>query len=323
MRMIKDGTAAEGADRSHKRRSRWFQGKFLVLFLAVATILGGWAVVAPQFQQKASAIDDKKDIVWDINGGQKAYKAMIEAVRQRVTGGTVLREGILQTNPNLDTSNANIFAVEVQHSGVASSSNASRVRLIFRARDLFLIGWHIAKPQGDAGGTVFWFKGDDPGYRGSDPLNAAASVQEMAFTGNYTDLERNGRSRVGLTLNGQLMEQAFRDIRESDLRRGLRGTSSAAMIFIMTIAEAARFDPLEQAFAQAFDPNGGRYEITANDAKLMNDWSSISDQLVNNLNNRTPINVAIGDDDPATVDFEHATVAGLATLLAICLVTVL
>ncbi|WP_327345509.1 ribonuclease domain-containing protein [Streptomyces europaeiscabiei] len=53
-------TAAEpvGATR-HKRRSRWLSGKFLALFLAVATVLGGVTLLTTESQQKASAaVDD-------------------------------------------------------------------------------------------------------------------------------------------------------------------------------------------------------------------------------------------------------------------------
>ncbi|MGW1784879.1 ribonuclease domain-containing protein [Streptomyces sp. NPDC002143] len=42
----------------HKRRSRWLTGKFLVLFLVVATVLGGIALLSPQAQEKASATTD-------------------------------------------------------------------------------------------------------------------------------------------------------------------------------------------------------------------------------------------------------------------------
>ncbi|GAA3817304.1 ribosome-inactivating family protein [Streptomyces phyllanthi] len=322
-----DTTAAAGraGGPGHKRRSRWLRGKFLVSFLAVATILGGWAVVAPQFEQKASAIDDARDIVWDVNGGQSAYNRMINQVRQRATGGAVLRDSVLQTNPTVtengkEVTNDDIFAVEVWHSGVASSSDAPNVRLIFRARDLFLIGWQVTpSTQGD-GGEILWFQGDapNPGYFGSDPRGNEAVNRNLKFNGSYTDLERVGRARTGLTLSGPVMEQAFRDIRASTVRARTDMTAEAAMIFIMTIAEGARFDPLQQAFGQAFAPNG-QYTVTGNDAALMNSWGNVSDQMVNNMNDRTPINIDIRDNDPSTVDFVETTLGGAAALLAVAL----
>ncbi|MEW2121826.1 ribonuclease domain-containing protein [Streptomyces sp. NPDC005474] len=53
-------TAAEPVDgQRHKRRSRWLSGKFLVLFLAIATVLGGVTLLTTESQQKASAaVDD-------------------------------------------------------------------------------------------------------------------------------------------------------------------------------------------------------------------------------------------------------------------------
>lgn len=326
MTMESTATVGRAGGGGHRRRSRWLSGKFLALFLSVATMLGGWAVIAPQFEQKAAAIDDGKDIVWDINGGQPAFNKMIDKVRQRATGGRVLREGVLQTDPTQD-STSDIFAVEVRHSGAASSSEAPRVRLIFKAKNLFLLGWHIILPiPGDlnpgasnAGGTLIWFKGDDPGYRGSNAEKFPPTVRNLNFTGNYTDLERvAGRPRSGLTLSGPVMEQAFRDIRASAERARTDTTADAAMVLIMTIAEAARFDPLQQAFAQGFATNN-QYTITGNDARLMNSWSDISNQLVSNLNDRTPIDVSIRDNDPSTVDFLATTVSSVTAILAICL----
>jgi hypothetical protein len=53
-------TAAEPAGgQRHKRRSRWLSGKFLALFLAIATVLGGVTLLTTESQQKASAaVDD-------------------------------------------------------------------------------------------------------------------------------------------------------------------------------------------------------------------------------------------------------------------------
>lgn len=47
--------------RAHKRRSRWLSGRFLAIFLAVATLLGGgtWFVTS-QGQQASAAVDDGK-----------------------------------------------------------------------------------------------------------------------------------------------------------------------------------------------------------------------------------------------------------------------
>ncbi|WP_105967770.1 ribosome-inactivating family protein [Streptomyces geranii] len=324
IRTVSDpATPARAGTRGHRRASRWFKGKFLVLFLVVATLLGGAALMVPEFQEKASAIDDNKDIVWDINGGQKAYNNMIEAVRQRATGGAVLREGILQTNPNLDTSDANIFAVELQHSGVPEASETPRVRLLMRARDLFVIGWHITEPGRNSGGTILYFKGDNTGYLGPDPRESPAQTPPtLNFTGSYTDLERTGgRTRTGLTITGPVMEQAFRDLRASPERIRTDTTADAAMIFIMTIAEAARFDPLQQAFAEGLVPGRpGGYTITANDAALMNSWSSISTQVVNNLNNGGALAVEIADGDPTTIDYKGFTLGQVSAFIAIALI---
>jgi hypothetical protein len=113
------------------------------------------------------------------------------------------------------------------------------------------------------------------------------------------------------------MEQAFRDLRASVERQRRDTTADAAMLFIMTIAEAARFDPLEQAFVAPFD--NGTHTISQAEAELMNSWSDASTQMVNNLNNRTPIDFNIDDPDPNEVDFTANTLGSLAAILAIAL----
>lgn len=230
----------------HKRRSRWLTGKFLVLFLAVATLLAGTALVAPQFQEKASAIDDGRDITWDVSGGQKAYDAMINAVRQRATGGRVLREGILQTDPSLDPNNpANVFAINLQASALPGSSDANSVRLIMRARDLFVIGYQVTGGRGPT--NPHFLRGDAPGGMTGDPLN---------FTGSYTDLERVGRQeRAGLKLTLEGMSTAYRTLRDDANENAV---ARSLMLFVMTIAEAARFDPLRQNFRGPSTPTAAR-----------------------------------------------------------------
>ncbi|WP_033322533.1 hypothetical protein [Streptomyces yerevanensis] len=56
------GTGRAPSAHAHRRRSRWLSGKFLALFLAVATLLGGgtW-FVASQEQQASAAVDDGKN----------------------------------------------------------------------------------------------------------------------------------------------------------------------------------------------------------------------------------------------------------------------
>ncbi|MDW4910789.1 ribosome-inactivating family protein [Streptomyces sp. ADMS] len=308
--------------RGHRRGSRWFKGKFLALFLAVATLLGGGALVAPQFQNKASAIDNDKDITWDINGGFSAYEAMVKAVRQRATGGRVLNDGVLQTDPNLDPKKTrgedgerfpNIFALNLEHSGVAGSSDAPRVRLLMRARDLFVIGFELTTPSGPTSDNLHFFKGDDPGYRGA---TGEALPNEESYTGSYIDLERvGGRSRFGFELSGPVMEQAFRDLRD---QRNQASVARAMMVFIMTVAETARFDPLEQAYRAPFD--NGSHTITQSEAELMNSWSEASRQMTNSLNNGAVIDFAVRDSDPNTVDFVAQTLGSLSAILAICIV---
>jgi hypothetical protein len=301
--------------RVSKRRHRAARHpqKRTVLLSVVVILLAVTAVVLPQAQQRASAIDDGKDISWDMNGGSRAYNAMLEAVRQRATGGVVLREGILQTNPG----STEIFTVNVTHSGAPSSSSTpSSFRLIMRASDLFVLGWVIDGPSGQE--RVFFFSEEDTGYRGVD---GDGELVPVPFSGSYGDLENAaGRTRTGLKLNGSSWLTVFVDMIETSVdETGQDAVARAMLALIPAVAEGARFDPIQQAVAPSFD--AGEHVVTPAESALMNDWSKASKQLVDNLNNLTPIDFTV--DDPLTpdVDFQATTVSGMALLLAIALIT--
>ncbi|MER6563763.1 ribosome-inactivating family protein [Streptomyces sp. NPDC001027] len=313
MQPVMDSAASpNGSGRQHRRRSRWLNGKFLAFFLAGAMLLGGAALVVPQFQEKASAIDDGKDITWDMSGGASAYNKMIDQVRQRATGGRVLRDGVLQTDP----STTDTFSINVRNPDVPSSqTDGQGFRLIMRARDLFVIGWVTQNVNGDA--QVIFLKGDDDGYRGADSNNPLP-FEEAPFGGNYTELEAAaGRGRTGIEANSSSWATAFRNMRSSTDQRSV---AQALLMFIPAIAEGARFDPIQTGFAPSFNSNnGGSHTINSAEADLMNSWSDASKQMVDSLNNGTPINFRV--DDPATpeVDFEANSLTALAGILAIAL----
>ncbi|MDX2939128.1 ribosome-inactivating family protein [Streptomyces ipomoeae] len=303
----------------HKRGSRWLNKKFLAFFLVAAVLLGGGALVVPQFQDKASAIDDKKDISWDMSGGTNAYNAMIEAVRKRATergaseGSPTLREGILRTNPT----NTGLFSIDVVNRNVGqSSTDPVGFRLLMRASDLFIVGWLIATPDGAE--QVFFLQGEDEArsYRGQ---TKKAKVVDIPFSGSYTDLERAaGRGRSGTTVNSSVWDNAFRNMiatvtGESDEETVAR----ALLMFIPAIAEAARFDPIQAAFAPTFQ--NGEHTILPAEALLMNNWSKASKQTTDSLDTGSAIDFTI--DDPATpaVDYKATSLTSMAAILAICL----
>ncbi|MFG2025604.1 ribosome-inactivating family protein [Streptomyces sp. NPDC048825] len=310
MPMKETPSAEQVGGPGHKRRSRWLTRKFLVLFLAVATLLGGAALVAPQFQEKASAIDDGNDITWDISGGEKAYDDMIKAVRQRATGGKVLREGVLQTDPTLDTSSRNIFAIDLRASDLPSSSDGNNVRLIVRARDLFIIGYQVRDGRGSA--SPIYFEGDDP-----DPDSAVPSGT-FGFTGSYGDLERRGgQARANMRLNQQVVDAAYQNLRGN---ASVNAAARSMMVFVMMVAEAARFEPLHQDFRQAFGSNGaGETVVNVADAELMNSWGEASRQFAASLENGTPIDFQVDDPATSSIDFGANTLTAMAAILAICL----
>jgi len=290
-----------------KRRS----AKPVLFSIAAALLLLGAAVLAP----RADAADDGNDVDWEFTNGAGAYHTMINNVRQRATGGAVAREGTLRTNPNA-TGN---FTVNVgSRTGVAGDIQVPRARLIIRERDLFVLGFVNGDP--DDTERVFFFRGDDNGYRGT---TGEAEVVNLPFNGSYTELEQNGRSRVGTTLNGPAWETAVRTLENATAASTLRDLAGPLTTFIMAVSEGARFDPIQTAFAPSFNSNnGGEHTVTAAEADLMNSWSEASQQLFDALDDGTPVNFQINDPATPGVDFEATTVSALTIILGIALVIV-
>jgi hypothetical protein len=291
-----------------------------ILIALVVVVMGASAALAPQFQKDAAAIDDDRDISWDMSGGASAYNAMIEAVRRRATertaeqGSPTLREGILRTNP----ASTDVFSIDVVNRNVGQSSTApAGFRLLVRASDLFIIGWHVALPTGVQ--QVYFLRGDDNGYRGPDQN---ATLQQTSFNGSYLELERAaGRSRAGLLVSTPAWEAAFVTmISTAFLEEGEQSIARALLMFIPGIAEAARFDPIQTAFAPTFQ-NTDSHTITPAESQLMNDWGRASSSTVASLKSGTPFDFTV--DDPATpeVDFSANTLTAMAAILAICLIT--
>jgi len=290
-----------------KRRT----GKPVLFSIAAVLLLLGAAVLAP----RADATDDGRDVNWQIGNGASAYNTMINDVRQRATGGAVAREGTLRTNPNA-TGN---FTVNVgSRPGAAGDIDVARIRLILRERDLFVIGFVNGDPDDEE--RVFFLRGDDNGYRGT---TQTAEVINLPFNGSYTELEADGRDRVGTTLNGPSWETALRTLENATAGSNLRDLAGPLTMMIMAVSEGARFDPIQNAFAPSFNSNnGGEHTVTVAEAELMNSWSEASKQLFDALDNGAQVNFQV--DDPATpgVDFEAATVSALTLILGIALVII-
>lgn len=300
---------------AHRQR----RNRSILIALAVV-VMGASAAVAPQFQKDAAAIDDDRDISWDMSGGASAYNAMIEAVRRRATerraneGSSNLREGILQTNP----ASTDVFSIDVTNRNVGQSSTApAGFRLLMRARDLFIIGWHVALPTGVQ--QVYFLRGEDNGYRGPDQT---ATLQQASFDGSYLELERTaGRSRAGLVVSTPAWEEAFITmISTGFLEEDEQSIARALLMFIPGIPEAARFDPIQTAFAPTFQ-NTDSHTITPAESQLMNDWNRASTATLTSLNTAAPLNFSV--DDPATpeVDFLANSLTSMAAILAICLIS--
>ncbi|MPY60808.1 ribosome-inactivating family protein [Streptomyces spongiae] len=230
----------------HKRRARRLSGKFLALYLLISGLLAGAVLVAPQFHERADAVDDSGDITWDVNGGRSAYQAMIRAVRDRAAGVRVPGDGTPRAG--------HVFTVGLRAGEAPRTARPPLVSLLVRARDLAVLGYRLRTQQGHD--SFFCFRGTEVG----DALN------ELRFTGSYRDLERfGGRSRAGLVLDERRLTRSFTVLRDD---ADQAATARALMVFTMTVSEAARFDTLERAFRAAFDH--GSHTVSRAEAELMN-----------------------------------------------------
>lgn len=230
----------------HKHRSRRLSGKFLALYLLISGLLAGAVLVAPQFHEKAGAVDDGGDITWDVNDGMTAYRAMIRAVREQAAGGRMQRDEALRAG--------HVFTVGLRAGEAPRTSRAPLVSLLVRARDLAVVGYRLRTPQGHD--SFFCFRGTG----GSD------TPDELRFGGSYDDLERvGGRSRTGLVIDERLMTRSFTALRDD---ADEASTARALMVFTLTVSEAARFDALERAFQTVFDDRS--HTVSRAEEELMN-----------------------------------------------------
>lgn len=288
MNSVSEPTAAPRAGGGHKRRSRWFKGKFLVLFLAVAALLGGAALMVPQFQDKASAIDDDQDITWDIsngNAGASRYTSMVEAVRQRASKGQFLRDNTHRTRPGATNE---YFSVDmsVQDEG---SSTPSQIRLQIRASDLFVVGW-LNVNEGiynriESGTPPF-------GDRVGQPRNTS-------YNGSYLELERRVGDRANIPLSPNSVRQAVRDLSRSGSTEAQE--ARGLIVLIQTISEAARFRPIEELFRNTYTSEAAL--PPPHILGLENSWAPVSEIGNRHLNN--PNDEAIN-----TLMLAHAGILG-------------
>lgn len=274
--------------RGHRRGSRWFTGKFLVLFLAVATLLGGAALVAPQFQEKASAAGDNvapratsspgetkflEEVAWDIgngNAGASRYTSMLNAVRQRASSSTFLHDNTHRTRPEASNEFFSVN-ISVQDEG---TSTPSQIRVLIRASDLFVVGW---------------LNQNENIYNrleaGTPPLGTDVTARDTPFNGSYIDLERRAGDRANIPLSPNSARQAVRDLSRS-------GSSAAQqarglIVLIQAISEAARFRPIENLFRNTYTTEAALPEGHILD--LENSWdpmSEIANREVNNPNDQ-------------------------------------
>ncbi|QYX78676.1 ribosome-inactivating family protein [Streptomyces akebiae] len=279
-------TPPRAGRRGHKRGSRWFKGKFLIPFLAVATLLGGAAAVIPQLQEKASAANDGNDITWDIgngNAGASRYSTMLEAVRQRASQGRFVLDRTHRTRPDATD---DFFSVDisVQDEG---TSTPNRIRVHIRASDLFVVGWLNQNEN--------IYNRLDTKKRDEDPEPAPplvdcapnggaclqASVHDTPFDGSYLSLERQVGDRANIPLSPNSVRQAVRDLSRSGSTNAQQ--ARGMIVLIQAISEAARFRPIEELIRNTYTTEAATPSPAI--LELENSWDPMSEIAHRHVNN--------------------------------------
>lgn len=254
--------------RGRRRGSRWLNKKFLPVFLAVAVILGGAFLMAPQVQQKASAAINTQPIAYGISAGQTGqsnYSDFLNRLRQRVTGGRFLQGDTLRTDPAA-RDDYTIVQLGAGNEGAA----ANEIMLLVRNSDLFVVGWF-----GRSTNRFTSLEDNIPTL--NDPIDeqrAPAEAVRARFSGNYVDLERRaGQSRLEIGLSPDAVRQSVRDLDRAQSSEAQQ--ARALLVLIQVVAEGARFRPIERLYRDTYI-NGAR-QPDQHLVELENAWQPVSE----------------------------------------------
>jgi hypothetical protein len=250
--------------------------KFLPILLAVAVLLGGAFLMAPQLQQKASAAINNQPITYPISAGQtgqSTYSDFLNRLRQRVTGGRFLQGDTLRTDPAA-RDDFTIVQLGAGNEGAA----ASEIMLLVRNSDLFVVGWLSRSTNRFTSLENNIPTLNDPGAFG---LPAAEPVRAR-FSGNYVALERRagqGRSEIGLSPDA--VRQSIRDLDRASSTEAQQ--ARALIVLIQVVAEGARFRPIEQLYRGTYINGATRPE--PHHIALENAWDPVSEIANRHVNN--------------------------------------
>jgi hypothetical protein len=191
---------------------------------------------------------------------------MLEAVRQRVSQGRFLRDDTHRTRPEA-TNEFFTVNISVQDEG---TSTPSRIRLLIRASDAFVVGW-LNENEG-----IFTSLEE-----GVPTIEGASKSVPAGFNGSYGSLEGRSDSRAKISLSPDAARQAVRDLSRS--RSTEAQQARGLIVLIQAISEAARFDPVEELFRNTY--TGPAVTPPAHILTLENSWQNMSEIANREVNN--------------------------------------
>lgn len=250
----------------------------LALFLALLSPLGA---------AKAFAINDSRDITWDISQGKSGYQQMIKDVRGRVHERAIYGNGSPGTVYTTESNTGDYFLVNV------FDGPNLLTRLVLNAHNLYVQGYYNPNDRT----YRYTATADLQDTRWLPSTSAAPPVAvRLPFTGNYsgsTDLPDGTKGVKGLTdfSGSSKTDPMFATRYARDNARVLADTNQsdanragAILWFVEAVAESARFNAISDRIIAGWNDDWG-YRFDWSDDALTTNWTSIGDNFQRRLNN--------------------------------------
>ncbi|MDC0770479.1 ribosome-inactivating family protein [Streptomyces sp. HD] len=261
------------------------------------------ALLSPIGAAKAFAIDDERDVTWDISQGKSGYQQMIKDVRNRVHQQAIYGAGsagtVYATGSSTDYFLVNVF-----------DGPNLQTRLVVNAHSLYVQGYYNPNDR------TYRYTSDadlrDVNWMPSTSANPAIAMP-LPFSGNYagsnggrpglTNYSGQGRTwPIFSTDSARSIAQQLANTNSADSAR-----AGALLWFVEAVAEGARFNAISSRITAGWGDWQG-YHFDADDVGLITNWQSISDDFQRRLQGQ---NVA----PPAPIGrYDFSTLANTAAI---------
>ena len=245
------------------------------------------ALLSPLGAAKAFAIDDARDVTWDISQGRSGYAQMIKDVRGRVEQQAIYGSGSSGTVYTTDTNAQDYFLVNV------FDGPNLLTRLVLNAHNLYVQGYY--NPNDSTYHYTATADLRDARWLPSTSANPQIAVQ-LPFSGNYAGTTRtpDGTTAQGLTnFSGNSKTSpifATRYARDNantlaDTNQADSNRAGALLWFVEAVAEGARFNAISDRIINGWNDDWG-YSFDWADDGLTTNWQAIGDNFQQRLQNQ-------------------------------------